>query len=160
MNLLKFYPTPPSLIDKMLDGIDFKQIDTILEPSAGTGNICDAVNKKWKYARNIYTHKEEEYRGDIDCIEYDNDLRGVLKEKKYRVVHDDFLTYRSMKKYDLIIMNPPFSEGDKHLMKAIDLQETYGGMVICILSRFSRVLMANCGRRPRLLILVALSKFT
>lgn len=30
-----FYPTPQNLIDKMLDGLDWKMIHTILEPSAG-----------------------------------------------------------------------------------------------------------------------------
>ena len=134
MNLLEFYPTPPKLIDKMLDGIEFKNIYTVLEPEAGAGGICDAINKKLKYARNAYSNDKDEYRGDIDCIEIDNDLRGILKNKNYRVVHDDFLTYRSMKKYDLIIMNPPFSEGDRHLTKAIEIQETHGGAVVCILN--------------------------
>ena len=39
-----------------------------------------------------------------------------------------------MKKYDLIIMNPPFSNGDKHLLKAIELQEQYGGCIISLLN--------------------------
>ena len=132
MNLFEFYPTPQSLIDKMLENIDFKAIHTILEPSAGTGNICEAVNRKLKYANNMYSN--DNYRGDIDCVEIDEDLRGVLKNKDYRVVHDDFLEYQSKKKYDLIIMNPPFSAGDKHLMKAIELQEQYGGNIVCILN--------------------------
>ncbi|MCL2776263.1 MAG: DUF4942 domain-containing protein [Oscillospiraceae bacterium] len=132
MNLLEFYPTPQSLIDKMLDGIDFKLIETVLEPSAGTGNICDAVNQKLKSAKDIYISRDDEYRGDIDCIEIDADLRGILKGKKYRVAHDDFLMYESKKKYDLIVMNPPFSDGDRHLMKAIDLLEPYGGNIVCL----------------------------
>ena len=134
MNLLEFYPTPKSLIDKMISGVDFKLIDTVLEPSAGAGHLCEAVNKKMKYARNIYADDKDEYRGDIDCVEIDNDLRGILKNKNYRVIHNDFLMYNTKKKYSLIIMNPPFSDGDKHLLKAIELQETYGGMIICILN--------------------------
>ncbi len=31
------------------------------------------------------------------------------------------------------VMNPPFSEGDKHLAKALDLQQ-HGGMVVCLLN--------------------------
>jgi len=132
MNLLEFYPTPQPLIDKMINGIDFGQISTVLEPSAGTGCLCEVVNKKLKYESNNYSR--EEYRGDIDCIEIDEDLRSILKDKKYRVVHNDFLTYESKKKYDLIIMNPPFSEGDKHLMKAINMQEVFGGSIVCLLN--------------------------
>jgi predicted RNA methylase len=134
MNLLEFYPTPPSLAAKMLDGIDFKCVNTVLEPSAGTGNICDEINKRLKRAHEPYSRDDDKYRGDIDCIEIDGDLRGVLKNNNYHVVHDDFLTYRSRKKYDLIAMNPPFSDGDKHLMKALEMQETYGGAVVCVLN--------------------------
>lgn len=50
-----------------------------------------------------------------------------------RVIHDDFLTYSGYKKYDLIIMNPPFSDGDKHLLKAMQIQKD-GGNIICILN--------------------------
>ena len=38
-----FYPTPQNLIEKMLDGLDWKMINTILEPSAGKGNIVEAM---------------------------------------------------------------------------------------------------------------------
>ena len=34
----EFYPTPEILVKKMLDGIDWRYIHTILEPSAGKGN--------------------------------------------------------------------------------------------------------------------------
>lgn len=53
---------------------------------------------------------------------------------KVRIVHDDFLAFDSRKDYDLIVMNPPFSNGDAHLMKAIRLQERYGGEIRCILN--------------------------
>ena len=132
MNLTEFYPTPQKLIDKMLYGVDFQQITTVLEPSAGKGDIVAEVNRKLRYAQNKYG--DDDYRGDIDCVEIDEDLRGVLKNKNYRVVHNDFLTYRSAKKYDLIVMNPPFSDGDKHLMKAIEIQEVFGGSVVCLLN--------------------------
>ena len=44
-----FYPTPENIINKMLFDIDFKMIQTILEPSAGKGNIIEALQKKEKY---------------------------------------------------------------------------------------------------------------
>ena len=49
-------------------------------------------------------------------------------------MHDDFLTYDTMKEYDLIIMNPPFSNGCKHLLKALEMQQRNGGAVICLLN--------------------------
>lgn len=39
-----------------------------------------------------------------------------------------------MKEYDLIVMNPPFSNGCKHLLKALEMQKRNGGAVICLLN--------------------------
>lgn len=125
-----FYPTPQNLIDKMLDGLDWKMIHTVLEPSAGKGNIVEALKKKEDFNNRWYTT----IKLNIDCIENDANLRAVLKEKDFRVVHDDFLTYDTMKEYDLIIMNPPFSNGCKHLLKALEMQQRNGGAVICLLN--------------------------
>lgn len=127
-----YYPTPGKLIDKMLSGIDFDKIETILEPSAGSGNIVDALRQK-EEIHNKY-HRYEEYKFDIDCIEIDPNLQHILKGKEYRVVHNDFITYDTMKEYDLIIMNPPFSNGCKHLLKALEIQSRTGGAVICLLN--------------------------
>ena len=183
----EFYPTPPALIDKMLDGIDWNYISTILEPSAGKGNILKEIAKRAK-GKNV------------DAIEYDDNLRQILQwnfskdrlkeigieeekflkkcgykhcekrrdgwyyfdntESKYlpipepnfteikkyenqekeffsegiHIVAKDFLTYEPFKQYDLIIMNPPFSNGDKHLLKAIKMQEDFGGNIVCLLN--------------------------
>lgn len=125
-----FYPTPKNLIDKMLDGLEWKMIHTILEPSAGKGNIVEVLREKQKFNNKWYTT----IKLDIDCIESDENLRAILKEKNIRVVHDDFLTYDTMKEYDLIVMNPPFSNGCKHLLKALEFQQRNGGAVICLLN--------------------------
>lgn len=121
-----FYPTPKNLIDKMLFGLDFTMIKSILEPSAGSGNIVEALKQKEK----IYNR----YSFDIDCIEIDQNLQHILKGKNYRVVYNDFLTYDTMKEYDLIIANPPFSNGCKHLLKALEMQSRNGGAVVCLLN--------------------------
>lgn len=39
----EFYPTPKSLLNKIFDGVDWKQVDTILEPSAGKGDIIEFI---------------------------------------------------------------------------------------------------------------------
>ena len=54
------------------------------------------------------------------------------KDVKVYIVHDDFMSYDTRKHYDLILMNPPFSEADSHLLKAIQMQEVCGGKVLCI----------------------------
>lgn len=133
----EFYPTPISVCAALWDSIpysDSKLITTVLEPSAGKGDICDYVADKVGYnVGRSYPHDKEGGIKAIDCIELDANLRHILKGKGYRVVGDDFLSYDTAKRYDLIILNPPFSNGDKHLLKALDMQRD-GGIVACVLN--------------------------
>lgn len=122
----EFYPTPKELLDKITEEIDWKLIQSVLEPSAGKGDIVDYIKEKYEevtWNRDL----------DIDCIEIDNTLCQTLKGKELRVVHNDFLTFNTFKHYDLIIMNPPFSDGVKHLLHALSLQKDNFG-IICILN--------------------------
>lgn len=125
-----FYPTPENIINKMLFDLDLKMIQTVLEPSAGKGNIIEAIQKKEQY----YSSYNNNYHFDIDAIEADKNLQAVLKGKNIRVVYNDFLTYDTIKEYDLIIMNPPFSDGCKHLLKALEMQSRNGGAIVCLLN--------------------------
>lgn len=120
-----FYPTPPNLINNMLSGIDLDKTHTILEPSAGKGNIAKHIKKlKDGYNRHSF---------DIDAIEIDTDLQHVLKGEGFRVIHNDFLTFETFKRYDLVIMNPPFSSGDRHLLHALKFVRGEGQLV-CLLN--------------------------
>lgn len=122
----QFYPTPTQIIKKMLSDVNFDMINSVLEPSAGKGDIAEAVKSKM----------ESRYREDvdIDCIEIEENLRHILRGKGLRVVYNDFLTYSTQKEYELIVMNPPFADGDKHLLKALEMQKRNGGSVICLLN--------------------------
>jgi hypothetical protein len=131
INIPGFYPTAKPLIDKMVSDIDFKTINSILEPEAGKGDIVDRVVEKMKASH--YNGYREEYTADIDTVEINENLRHILKGKKYRVIHDDFLTLDTYKHYDLIIANPPFEDGDKHLLKMLEMQKD-GGKIRCLLN--------------------------
>lgn len=125
-----FYPTPAHLIEKMLEGVNFDKVMSVLEPSAGKGDLAEGINTIFQ--RRTYSR----WGGrdlDMDCIELQPELQMILKGKGYRVVHNDFLTYNTYKRYDLIISNPPFSQGAKHLLKMLDMQESGGG-IICLLN--------------------------
>ena len=169
----QFYPTPRPLAEKMLAGLDLDQIQSVLEPSAGKGDLIDALARKWQ----VWRHGGRDL--DVDFCEIDPNLRQICKynfseEKKselyekwrplqqrslsslsesekqeYRrleremdllgdtkvhLVNDDFLTYRTYKHYHLILMNPPFANGDEHLLRAIEMQERQGGSIICLLN--------------------------
>ena len=125
MELLEFYPTPRKLLNKMFEGVNLYKVHTILEPSAGKGDIVKYIEE---LAQNSHS------KPDIDCIELDPTLQNTLLGAGYRLVHDDFLTFRTFKQYDLIAMNPPFSNGAEHLMKALSMQKEHGGAVFCILN--------------------------
>ena len=112
---MEFYPTPKTLLDQIFEGADWKKIETVLEPSAGKGDIVE------------YIHQQDS-EIDIDCIEIEENLQHILTGKGYRLVWDNFLTYQTAKRYDLIVMNPPFSNGDEHLLKALKMQKD-GGMI-------------------------------
>ncbi|MBR1567273.1 MAG: DUF4942 domain-containing protein, partial [Oscillospiraceae bacterium] len=134
-----FYPTPEALAEKLLAGVKWNYIESVLEPSAGKGDLARYVAGKLHYSRRHYPpHDEYSWRdaireADIDCVEIDPALRNVLEGGGFRVVHDDFLTYETQKRYHLIVMNPPFDQGAEHLLKALELSER-GGLVYCILN--------------------------
>lgn len=127
-----FYPTPQGLIDKMLDGVDFYRLKSVLEPSAGKGDLAEVIKRV--YDAKIGSNWRGKSELDLDVIEIEPELQMILKGKEFRVVHDDFLSYSTFKQYDLIISNPPFSQGAKHLLKMLEMQERAGGAIICLLN--------------------------
>lgn len=128
----EFFPTPSALAGRMANLIHWDKVTTLLEPSAGKGDLVDCARKCAQSESR--TFREEYSLTHVDCIEKDPNLRLILKGKNYRVVSDDFLGYFTMKHYDAIIMNPPFSNGDEHLLKAISMQKDDGGQIVCLLN--------------------------
>jgi len=116
-----FYPTPQSLIRKMAGKIQNTGARTYLDPSAGKGDIIDFFKGGYSYRINRF-----------DAIEIDKILQATLRSKNISVIDSDFLTFAGADKYDVIIANPPFDEGDKHLLKAIDIM--YCGEIIFLLN--------------------------
>lgn len=121
-----FYPTPKSLIYKMLNGINMREITSVLEPSAGKGDICDVI----KSQQSIYSRNTEV----IDVIEINPDLQHILRGKGYNLINDDFLSFETRKIYDLIIANFPFSEGEHHLAHALHLIKENGGQLVALVN--------------------------
>ena len=71
------YPTPPELASQLLTGLNWRQINTVLEPSAGLGNLIEAVIE---YGDLSY-HRNSSSPLDLDYIEYDPHLQAILKYK-------------------------------------------------------------------------------
>ena len=129
-----FYPTPPELTARMVAKVDTRRVKNVLEPSAGKGDIIKGYHEARKAEYEGYAARYCENATSFDCIEIDENLRYILKGQKYPVIHDDFLTFQTYKRYDLIIMNPPFSEGDKHLSQALHIGLQTGGQIVCLLN--------------------------
>lgn len=194
-----FYPTPPELGAKLLKGVNWNEVEAVLEPSAGKGDLILAVamaneespssrrdlsidaveidptlrtatlarfyedrqddrldergklraisqkHADWAYlVREGYMRRLEADYPDgeppkltpeqEDRLKSLNRLYYALDKVEVRVVGDDFLSFRTGKHYQLIVMNPPFANGDEHLEKAIVMQERFGGEIRCILN--------------------------
>ena len=69
----QFYPTPPSIAEKMLAGLDFTYIRSVLEPSAGKGDLIQALMRKYLVSR--YSQGDRDL--DIDACEIDPYLRQI-----------------------------------------------------------------------------------
>lgn len=103
-----FYPTPDNVIARMMCDEDF-QGKTILEPSAGSGNIV-----RWLQRNGA---------GEILACETDRNLQQILKRTGARLIAEDFLTVTSeqVSHVQMIVMNPPFSDGPRHIMHAYEI---------------------------------------
>lgn len=119
----QFYPTPVDLANKMLDKVDFTDVQMVLEPSAGKGDLANVVGSRLGKKKPC----------QVECVEIDADLRAVLKNRGLVVVGEDFLQFNSPQRYDLVVMNPPFKQGARHLLQATKLMKN-GGQIVCLLN--------------------------
>lgn len=101
----EFYPTPRSVLEMM--DIDCKG-KTVLEPSAGKGDIVDFL--KDKQAKSVLAYEQN------------RELRMILTNK-CRMLGYDFFECKAedVGHIDLIVMNPPFSNADKHILHAFEI---------------------------------------
>ena len=122
-NTEQYYPTPESLLKKLLDKMDFRYVNNILDPSAGTGHIAKFIEKEFCRRRSY----------EIQCIEVNKERQATLRGHGYKVIWDDFLTFNTLFQYSAIVMNPPFADGARHLLKALSICAP-GGQIACILN--------------------------
>jgi hypothetical protein len=104
-----YFPTPPNVADRVVILAEIGPADTVLEPSAGNGNLVDAVRRA--HGPGVA----------VTAIEANYELRKILDMKGIRLasVHD-FTELPESVKFDVIVMNPPFEKGADiaHVMKA------------------------------------------
>lgn len=117
-----FFPTPPDLAAQLVEEAQIHPGMTVLEPSAGSGALADAIRAACPEAQ-------------IDCFEINLTLRHILELKGYSLAGYDFMTEDHADRYDRIVMNPPFeglADAD-HVMRAYDLLKP-GGLLVSVMS--------------------------
>lgn len=136
-----YFPTPIDLARKMLDKLPYgwkREIKYVLEPSAGSGNLIEHYKSIWGEGVTIdgryYKGNDNPCNVKFDAVEIDDRLVNILRGKGINVVHNDFLTYKPNRYYDLIFCNLPFSDCEHHLLKCIEIQGRIGGKIIAITS--------------------------
>lgn len=120
----QFYPTPANLAAKAWSKFRNKDFTRVLEASAGNGDLaiaCPHFQQRYNYSKITF-----------DCCEIDVNRHAVLRGKGLNVVGMDFLMFGSGAAYSHIIMNPPFSEGAKHVLKAWEIM--WDGEIVAIIN--------------------------
>lgn len=115
-----FFPTPRPLIERMLDKADIQPGHAVLEPSAGKGDILDAISER---------HPEANAEG----IEPMSSLRSIIEAKGHKLAGRDVMEHSG--EYDRVVMNPPFENGQdaQHVQKAYEMLKP-GGRLVAVMS--------------------------
>jgi len=112
------FTTPGPIIELMIDYADIEDGQLILEPSAGTGAIASYLLKNYPFL-------------ELDVIELNLTLKGILKSNQHNLVASDFLEFETKQGYDRILMNPPFRklQDIDHVLKAYECLKLGGRLV-------------------------------
>jgi protein-L-isoaspartate O-methyltransferase len=115
-----YFPTPAELVARMIEAADLLPGSHVLEPSAGSGAIADALRDAGH---------------SVECVERHGSLREVLGMKGHKLIGGDFTdmtpgTYPAPL-YDAVLMNPPFEAGQdcEHVARAWSFVKPGGALV-------------------------------
>lgn len=120
-----YFPTPAPIVARMIEAAGIEAGQHVLEPSAGSGAIADAVR---------------DAGAEVLCIECHSSLAEVLEAKGHDVVHDDFTRANGWaeadrgRAFDAVLMNPPFEKAQDvaHVRHALQFVKP-GGVLVAIM---------------------------
>jgi len=90
-----YFSTPASLADRLADLAQIEEGHSVLEPSAGKGNLVEAILRIGKTVT-------------VDAVEPIHALRDILTAKGVNLVEHRIEELPANRMYDRIVMNPPF----------------------------------------------------
>lgn len=125
----QLFPTPMPLAERMVELAGIVDGDRILEPSAGTGNLIQALRATGK---SLY----------IVAVEINAQLAGHLRQmveeptevpQAVEVIGRDFLEPLAIGTFSRVLMNPPFANGADivHIERALGYLAP-GGLLVAI----------------------------
>ena len=113
----QFYPTPDHIVDAAITELGLSEGQSVLEPSAGIGGIACKIP------------------GNVTAVEISSLHCDILKARRAgEVIQADFMKWKAERKFDRIIMNPPYSQGrwKAHTERAASMLAD-GGVLVAIL---------------------------
>ncbi|MFL4950572.1 class I SAM-dependent methyltransferase [Streptomyces sp. MMS24-I31] len=116
-----YYPTPEPVVEQLLDLAELDSGCQVLEPSAGRGAIAEPAAARG---------------ATVDCIELDPGRADHIRAGGYArsVTNADFLSVRVERRYQRVIMNPPFADRQdiRHVERALRFVQP-GGLVVAVM---------------------------
>ncbi|MGW1064417.1 class I SAM-dependent methyltransferase [Streptomyces aureus] len=116
-----YYPTPEPTVERLLALAELEAGCEVLEPSAGRGAIAEAAA-----ARGAV----------VDCVELDAARAQHIRAGGYarQVTNADFFTVPVQRRYQRVIMNPPFAgrQDIRHVERALRFLHP-GGLLVAIM---------------------------
>ncbi len=121
----QLFPTPPELAARMVELAEITQGAYVLEPSAGTGRIVDAIRADGRAKH-------------ITAVEINHGLADQVRSRVDRLAVGDFLACSIAtlgSHFHSILMNPPFANGADvdHVTHALQFLAP-GGRLVAIMS--------------------------
>lgn len=117
-----YFPSPPAVVDRLIEIAEIEHGMKVLEPSAGRGAIAFACVDKG---------------AAVDCIELMEGNYNTLSDndRLNTVKHGCFLEQEPVELYDRIVMNPPFARQSdiKHVVHALKFLKS-GGKLVSVMS--------------------------
>jgi len=118
----QYYPTPPSIAARVVELAEIGAEHTVLEPSAGQGALAELLPER------------------TVCVEASRLHCVVLRSKGFGQVHEaDFLKWGARRRFDRILLNPPFDQGRwrAHIERASEMLAP-GGRLVAVLPASAR----------------------
>lgn len=117
-----YFPTPTSVVKRLIKFAKLEPGMEVLEPSAGRGAIAGPIAA-------LGCH--------VDCIELQKDNALAISDAGIGrdLIVADFLNVEPFESYDRVVMNPPFARQDdiRHVMHAHRFLKD-GGLLVAVMS--------------------------